>query len=118
MAPYVAVESVIFHQLPTSVTRRNGRATFFVSVTPSYSVEWRIEAMSHSDGGGMALVARTAAFVYIYARIPQTAEMPLSVYATELKLLLTAILRMADKSNVSTLSITGLEHEIVELMKH
>jgi hypothetical protein len=35
--------------LPTSVTR-NGRATFFVSVIPSYSVEWRIEAMSHSDG--------------------------------------------------------------------
>jgi hypothetical protein len=43
-----AVESVIFHQLPTGVTR-NGRATF-VSVIPSYSVEWWIEAMSHSDG--------------------------------------------------------------------
>ena len=49
-APYIAVESVIFHQLPTSVTLRNGGATFFVSVIPSYSVEWRIEAMSHSDG--------------------------------------------------------------------
>jgi hypothetical protein len=49
-APYVTVESVIFHQLLTSVTRRNGRATFFVSMIPSYSVEWRIEAMSHSDG--------------------------------------------------------------------
>src|SRR3954465_734617 len=36
-APFVAVEGVIFHQLPTSVTR-NGRATF-VSVIPSYSVE-------------------------------------------------------------------------------
>jgi hypothetical protein len=48
-APYVTVESVIFHQLPISVTRRNGRATFFVSVIPSYSVKWRIEAMSHSD---------------------------------------------------------------------
>jgi len=48
-APYVAVESVFFHQLPTSVTR-NGRATFFVSVIPSPSVEWRIEAISHSDG--------------------------------------------------------------------
>jgi hypothetical protein len=48
-APYVAVESVIFYQLPTSVTC-NGRATFFVSVIPSYLVEWRIEAMSHSDG--------------------------------------------------------------------
>jgi hypothetical protein len=47
-APFVVVESVIFHQLPTSVTR-NGRATF-VSVIPSYSVEWRIEALSHSDG--------------------------------------------------------------------
>ena len=47
-APYVAVESVIFHQLPTSVTC-NGRATFFVSLIPSYSVEWRIEAMSLSD---------------------------------------------------------------------
>jgi hypothetical protein len=46
--PFLAVESVIFHQLPTSVTR-NGRATF-VSVIPSYSVEWRIEAMSHLDG--------------------------------------------------------------------
>ena len=69
-------------------------------------------------GKEVALVARTAAFVYIYARIPQRAEMPLSFYATELKLLLTVILRMADKSNVSTLSITGLEHEDVELMKH
>ena len=49
MASYVVVESVIFHQLPTNVTR-NGRATFFVSVIPSYSVEWRIKAMSHSDG--------------------------------------------------------------------
>ena len=48
-APFVAVESVIFHQLPTSLTC-SGRATFFVSVIPSYSVEWRIEAMSHSDG--------------------------------------------------------------------
>ena len=48
-APFIAVESVIFHQLPTSVTLRNGRATF-VSVIPSYSVEWRIEAMSHLDG--------------------------------------------------------------------
>jgi hypothetical protein len=47
-APFVDAESVIFHQLPTSVTR-NGRTTF-VSVIPSYSVEWRIEAMSHSDG--------------------------------------------------------------------
>src|SRR5271168_2035427 len=49
MASYVVVESVIFHQLPTNVTR-NGRATFFVSMIPSYSVEWRIEAVSHSDG--------------------------------------------------------------------
>jgi hypothetical protein len=48
-APYVAVKSVIFYQLPTSVTC-NGRATFFMSVIPSYLVEWRIEAMSHSDG--------------------------------------------------------------------
>ena len=31
-------------------TVRPIRATFFVSVIPSYSVEWRIEAMSHSDG--------------------------------------------------------------------
>ena len=31
-------------------TGRPIRATFFVSVIPSYSVEWRIEAMSHSDG--------------------------------------------------------------------
>ena len=44
-APYIAVESVIFHQLPTSVTLRNGRATFFVSVIPSYSVEWRMHAV-------------------------------------------------------------------------
>jgi len=49
MASYVVVESVIFHQLPTNVTR-NGRATFFVSMILSYSVEWRIEAVSHSDG--------------------------------------------------------------------
>ena len=30
----------------------------------------------------MALVAQTVAFVYIYARIPQIAEMTLSFYAT------------------------------------
>src|SRR5271170_6619737 len=33
-------------------------------------------------GKGVALVARAAAFVYIYARIPQIAEMTLSFYAT------------------------------------
>jgi hypothetical protein len=33
-------------------------------------------------GKGVALVARTAAFVYIYARISQIAEMTLSFYAT------------------------------------
>ena len=36
---------------------------------------------SHIDKG-MALVALAAAFVYIYARIPQIAEMTLSFYAT------------------------------------
>src|SRR5271156_2636631 len=34
-------------------------------------------------GKGVALVARTAAFVYIYARIPQIAEMTLSFHATQ-----------------------------------
>ena len=33
-------------------------------------------------GKGVALVALAAAFVYIYARIPQIAEMTLSFYAT------------------------------------
>src|SRR5271170_72664 len=33
-------------------------------------------------GREVALVARTAAFVYIYARIPQTVEMTLSFHAT------------------------------------
>ena len=33
-------------------------------------------------GKGVALVAQTAAFVYIYARIPQIVEMTLSFYAT------------------------------------
>src|ERR1700722_3085050 len=33
-------------------------------------------------GKGVALVAQTAAFVYIYARIPQIAEMTLSFHAT------------------------------------
>ena len=35
-------------------------------------------------GKGVALVAQTAAFVYIYARIPQIAEMTLSFHATTL----------------------------------
>ena len=34
-------------------------------------------------GKGVALVAQTAAFVYIYARIPQIAEMTLSFHATD-----------------------------------
>src|SRR2546421_11815240 len=34
-------------------------------------------------GNGVALVARTAAFVYIYARISQIAEMTLSFHATD-----------------------------------
>jgi hypothetical protein len=33
-------------------------------------------------GQGVALDAQTIAFVYIYARIPQIAEMTLSFYAT------------------------------------
>ena len=33
-------------------------------------------------GKGVALVALAAAFVYIYARIPQIVEMTLSFYAT------------------------------------
>jgi hypothetical protein len=33
-------------------------------------------------GKGVALAAQTAAFVYIYVRIPQIAEMTLSFYAT------------------------------------
>jgi hypothetical protein len=36
-------------------------------------------------GKGVALVARAAAFVYIYARIPQIAEMTLSFHAIETK---------------------------------
>ena len=48
-APYVAVESVIFHQLPTSVTLRSGRATF-VSVIPA----------TQSNGGSRLCLTRTA----------------------------------------------------------
>jgi hypothetical protein len=33
-------------------------------------------------GKGVALVAQTTAFVYIYARIPQIAKMTLSFHAT------------------------------------
>ena len=33
-------------------------------------------------GKGAALVAQTTAFVYVYARIPQIAEMTLSFHAT------------------------------------
>src|SRR5947207_5870578 len=40
------------------------------------------ESSTSHIGQGVALVARTAAFVYIYARISQIAEMTLSFYAT------------------------------------
>jgi hypothetical protein len=41
-----------------------------------------LESPTPHIGKGVALVAGTAAFVYIYARIPQIVEMTLSFYAT------------------------------------
>src|SRR5271163_3565695 len=73
-------------------TRRHGRKTDGLESMKTLSLSRKSDTIfgqgtipepstSHI-GKGVALVALAAAFVYIYARIPQIAEMTLSFYAT------------------------------------
>jgi len=61
------------HPLPNCMSRKSD-AIFGRRTTP--------EPPTSHIGKGVALVARTAAFVYKYAKISQMAEMTLSFYAT------------------------------------
>jgi hypothetical protein len=62
-------------QLARKKVSRKSDTTFGQGTIPELSA-------SHI-GKGVALVALAAAFVYIYARIPQIEEMTLSFHATE-----------------------------------
>ena len=57
--------------------------TTFVSICFNVCFRAILKPTSLHIGMGVALDAQAAAFVYIYARIPQIAEMTLSFHATD-----------------------------------